>query len=756
MKRRFKLPFLHKLLLTYLFALLLPIALMGQQTWNGYQKTLEQEIIQTNGQLLADFSSVISLKMYELEQIAINLDINPQLRPFAVTATPYGTVRAIQSLAQYRSTNTFIYEIGYYIRGRDYLYTSLAAYPIEQFLQNFFERPDLSDEQLKDLLENSRYPVILPSSNTLFVRSDARLMIFIYPLPAAGEPYATAVFFIDEEKINSMLQSVFNRKNDSIFMLDNNGTVLLSLPLNQELPDLTALIDEITAKGQSTKQDIHSAVLPVCGTDSVVTYIEGGYRGTQFLAISPLDEIMAPAIQQQRRFFITLGIVALVGLSVIVLSLSVTYTPLRHLFYKVRAYQDDPFGRGNEIQLIGRMLDQIQDDNRRMREIIKESASDVRTAFLFDLISGLVDDELVLQQRANLAGICLYGEAYAALALLIENDGALERQCENRENELIMSEGVRFYLTRPMGDRIVPVVAILNSNDPDLYSNAIHTLRQFIESKNMVATIGVGALEETPKNIATSWQQAVEALSHRFVEGKGSTLIYEDLKQKTHILPWYPNQEIDDLIRGISSGQKDMIKEAIDSVLQQISVRNLGIFAARCLCYDLINTVVRVVVSQNVKIDVVEEQLADMIRLPQTETIQQLGDYLVTFCTRLSEQMCKTHDHRLEKMLTYLNEHIHDSDFSVYKMADELNISYSYLNRIFSQATGKTVLDYLTDRRLQWVKQQLRETDRPIKDIILEAGYNDIPNFSRKFKQREGISPRQYREKYRLSDNEEK
>ena len=167
--KRLRLPFLHQLLLTYLVALLLPVALIGQQTWVGYQRTLENEIRQTNSQLLTEIASVINMQLQGLEQIAVNLDLNEDLRPFAVTSTPFGAVQALQTLSQYRSSNSFIYEVGYYIRGNPYLYTSTAAYPLSQFLYHFFAQDGLDDSKLQDLLETCRAPVILPAAPTRFV-----------------------------------------------------------------------------------------------------------------------------------------------------------------------------------------------------------------------------------------------------------------------------------------------------------------------------------------------------------------------------------------------------------------------------------------------------------------------------------------------------------------------------------------------------------------------------------------------------------
>ena len=47
--------------------------------------------------------------------------------------------------------------------------------------------------------------------------------------------------------------------------------------------------------------------------------------------------------------------------------------------------------------------------------------------------------------------------------------------------------------------------------------------------------------------------------------------------------------------------------------------------------------------------------------------------------------------------------------------------------------------------RLQKFKRLLTETDKTIKDCVMEIGYCDVPNFLRKFKSIEGMTPGQYR-----------
>ncbi|NQU40692.1 MAG: helix-turn-helix transcriptional regulator [Lentisphaerae bacterium] len=72
-------------------------------------------------------------------------------------------------------------------------------------------------------------------------------------------------------------------------------------------------------------------------------------------------------------------------------------------------------------------------------------------------------------------------------------------------------------------------------------------------------------------------------------------------------------------------------------------------------------------------------------------------------------------------------------------------LSAGHLCRTFKRHTGQRVFDYVIDRRLQAAMPRLRGTDAKIRTIALECGFNDASYFSRRFQERLGLSPSDYR-----------
>ena len=74
---------------------------------------------------------------------------------------------------------------------------------------------------------------------------------------------------------------------------------------------------------------------------------------------------------------------------------------------------------------------------------------------------------------------------------------------------------------------------------------------------------------------------------------------------------------------------------------------------------------------------------------------------------------------------------------------DRFNISPAYFSREFKRRTGMCFNDYLAEKRFDYAKKLLRNGNRVI-DACLESGFGTVRNFSRRFKEKYGITPKEY------------
>lgn len=72
-----------------------------------------------------------------------------------------------------------------------------------------------------------------------------------------------------------------------------------------------------------------------------------------------------------------------------------------------------------------------------------------------------------------------------------------------------------------------------------------------------------------------------------------------------------------------------------------------------------------------------------------------------------------------------------------------------YLSRLFKQVTGFTFKEYLILQRLSKAKDLLFHTSEDITRVCMNSGFNNVNHFIRIFKKYEGVTPYQYRKRYR-------
>ena len=92
------------------------------------------------------------------------------------------------------------------------------------------------------------------------------------------------------------------------------------------------------------------------------------------------------------------------------------------------------------------------------------------------------------------------------------------------------------------------------------------------------------------------------------------------------------------------------------------------------------------------------------------------------------------------------------TQLNIHMLGQLFHMSPTYLGRLFLERTGMKLMDYITEKRIQYACEQLSTTLKTVKEIAEDAGYSDANYFSRAFRRKTGMSPVEYRVKYRNLD----
>jgi two-component system response regulator YesN len=104
-------------------------------------------------------------------------------------------------------------------------------------------------------------------------------------------------------------------------------------------------------------------------------------------------------------------------------------------------------------------------------------------------------------------------------------------------------------------------------------------------------------------------------------------------------------------------------------------------------------------------------------------------------------------NHIIRMTKELVQAHYSDYGLGLAWLAEELHLSPAYLSAFFKSETGQNLVKYITDYRLSKAKELLKRTNLRIGDVGIHVGYTNGSYFIKKFREREGMSPYQYREK---------
>ncbi|MEL6866358.1 MAG: helix-turn-helix transcriptional regulator [Bacteroidota bacterium] len=136
----------------------------------------------------------------------------------------------------------------------------------------------------------------------------------------------------------------------------------------------------------------------------------------------------------------------------------------------------------------------------------------------------------------------------------------------------------------------------------------------------------------------------------------------------------------------------------------------------------------------------------------QIEMLQMMLKRLIILCTRLNREqnnMVQLDNGQLNlvREFNFLVESHFKTKHTVAEYADLLHKSPKTLSNLFSKYQEKRPLQIIQERLMVEARRLLSYTEMTVKEVAYELGFDSIQAFSRFFKTKEGLSPKDFREK---------
>lgn len=132
---------------------------------------------------------------------------------------------------------------------------------------------------------------------------------------------------------------------------------------------------------------------------------------------------------------------------------------------------------------------------------------------------------------------------------------------------------------------------------------------------------------------------------------------------------------------------------------------------------------------------------ADTVLLLKSQVLKKISACLETVSTTLQFQR---YSDSVLRIMDYVEKHYREN-ITLENVANEVHLNRTYISALFRKETGERFYDYILDYRLVRAAELLKTTNQRIQLISEQVGISDCAYFSRRFKQKYGKTPIEYR-----------
>ena len=380
---------------------------------------------------------------------------------------------------------------------------------------------------------------------------------------------------------------------------------------------------------------------------------------------------------------------------------------------------------------------------------LKHSVGSLKNQTVLNLLN---ETDRIDESVANLEllNIPLYNSFF--IAIVIESDEAVPDDAI-RHMDLIIKEHTRGILGQITPRRLAGILSFGNMDESDIFETAkvaAEYLRTMLTYEfNLNPQISIGGLAEDMSQIGRSYNQAVNSMKFYAVNENNEILCFEEIKNKTKI-PYYEiNSCIAEIRHEISENMFLTAKEKLEALFHMFMSQHLSIDHIHQFSLQLAGILASSAVDKGLSAENTPDwynEIYSKNALDETHgLLLQLIDSMESHCAKAERSVANL---LIQDATKYIDEHYTDENLSLSMLAELLNVSVSYLSRLFKQEINKTFLEYLIDCRIEQAKRLAVNTDMQISAISAAVGYKNYPSFVKTFKKQTGLSPGEYRKQH--------
>ncbi len=742
---------LYKYIVSYLLVFLVPFLIMSTLIYYHSVASLRQEIEQSNINKLEQVENLTNERMKELSTLAARISYDPRLKPYMVRHGYYSG-EAIEELKKYKANSSIIEELFVYYHDDEKLYSTNGSYSIDALMKNKYQFGEWNKEDFVNDL-HTEIPFIKQVNNVVIKNDNfevyENMIAYLFPIaPNNPMPYGTVMYFIKESTMTDLIKNILGESEGNVYIINENNQILASV-INDET---------INAKQLDSLSINHHGVdtVQLNGRNYSLVSVNSELSGWKFITLMDTDQFFKRLDNTTILIFAILIVLLIIGFVLAVLLGKNQYKPIQSLFEITNRNGRKAINLegANELETIHKTITHVFEDHQILNETMYLQQPFARDQFLVKLLKGDFNEAKDINALLHSLKIHMKDGHFFVAIVYFDKGTFLEENIEEREKvfntlsnislENALAHGIDLFYH----DAIALIVSVDKEEQGANKQQQILVpqIQQYIKKNCFLnPTIGVGGLYHEKERINRSYIEALTTLEYKFAKPQGSIIYFEEIIIQPEQSLGYPKEEQMKLVQSLKQGDQIVAAETLRNMFTNLAEKDLSIQVLKCICFDIINTIVKT--TSEIGMSKYIQDFNSIIDFHSIEQLHKKLEVLVLSICREVENKKESHNDKLKnEMLEYIRENYNQYELSLESIAINFQLSVSYVSRFIKGQTGVTFSQYLQDLRMEDVKRQLKETEKPIKEIVVQVGYLDVANFTRKFKKLVGVTPGQYRD----------
>lgn len=603
---------------------------------------------------------------------------------------------------------------------------------------------------------NKMYNMLDNSQESLFLLNDR--LFYKMPLGTGPKAIGSILVVMNTHSIRSNLEMLYDRNEGMSFLANNEGDIVLSSSVYPKLDQtsIEANIPDLKEPG----------VMKIGRTDYLTNRVSNDLTGWSFISLIDSSQFYRPLYKALLLVILGTILLTVFGLVISYYFANRNYKPVHKL---VNAFDKEKKESEDEWGFLEQHISKTKTEVEALYSLMDEQAPIIKNATLLDLLEGDFSSEHICEQRLLDSDIHFTYDYFSTVIIEFGKSSAIpdqiitvEKIAREINNQLSNEKYILEATIPPLSNNQILLIVNLKNSNKLIWNSLIGEIRTYLSSagfgEETVVKLGVGTTYSSYLKIRNSFVEAgaaLEELNKKRVK-RTEILFFSDINRlepdsTVNRVIDYPKEMTLLLLQSIKQGNTKIAVETIVELFSQIRQKYSNTIALQASVSYVYNQVMETGNELNIS-----KHNHLLFNLDQFHDLDQAQEVLTQISHMLCEMVQEKKEYESNEIGNRIVQHIFDEflspEISLEQIASNFNISISYASKIIKEETGDSFSNIIQSLRMNKFKELLVTTTLPIKDLVVEVGYYDVSNFTRKFRKEHELTPGQYRKKFSKTD----